>query len=76
MSLHLASLYRPFGSVWRSLHGSREPAAARGQKKHAKLQSRDDAERLERIAIYARAGYFNMGYTLEMFHVIGEVAPE
>ncbi|MFM0529708.1 hypothetical protein PQR11_32540 [Paraburkholderia strydomiana] len=34
------------------------------------------AERLERIAVYARAGYFNMGYTLDMFHVIGEIAPE
>ncbi|MFC0401298.1 hypothetical protein [Paraburkholderia rhizosphaerae] len=38
--------------------------------------SRTDAERLERIAIYARAGYFNIGYTYEMFHLAAELPPE
>ncbi|MEM5367679.1 hypothetical protein V4C53_16785 [Paraburkholderia azotifigens] len=72
MSMSLASLLRPFDTLRQSLHASRKPASSPAKDEHA----RDDAERLERIAVYARAGYFNMGYTLEMFHVIGEVAPE
>jgi hypothetical protein len=31
-----------------------------------------DAERLEHIALYARAGYFNMGYTVDAFHMPGD----
>jgi hypothetical protein len=27
------------------------------------------AERLEEIAIYARAGYFNLGYTVDAFRI-------
>jgi hypothetical protein len=38
--------------------------------------SRNSAERLERIATYARAGYFNIGYTYEMFHLSAELPPE
>jgi hypothetical protein len=34
-----------------------------------------EAERLERVAAYARAGYFNLGYTYEMFHLAGELPP-
>jgi hypothetical protein len=30
------------------------------------------AERLEHIALYARAGYFNMGYTVDAFQTPGE----
>ena len=30
------------------------------------------AEQLENIAAYARAGYFNMGYTVEVFQMPGE----
>jgi hypothetical protein len=26
------------------------------------------AEQLEHIAVYARAGYFNLGYTVDAFH--------
>jgi hypothetical protein len=33
-------------------------------------------ERLERIAMYARAGYFNMGYTLDMMQAPGEILPD
>lgn len=36
---------------------------------------RTEAERLERVAAYARAGYFNLGYTYEMFHLAGELPP-
>jgi hypothetical protein len=38
--------------------------------------SRPGPERLERIAAYARAGYFNLGYTYEMFHLAAELPPE
>lgn len=31
-----------------------------------------DAERAERIATYARAGYFHMGYTFDAFRPIDE----
>jgi hypothetical protein len=37
--------------------------------------TRTEAERLERVAAYARAGYFNLGYTYEMFHLAGELPP-
>jgi hypothetical protein len=29
----------------------------------------------ERTAAYARAGYFNMGYTFEMFPLVGDLRP-
>ncbi|CAB3761350.1 hypothetical protein [Paraburkholderia humisilvae] len=38
--------------------------------------SRTSAERLEHIAMYARAGYFNLGYTYDMFHLAAELPPE
>ncbi|MBB5426833.1 uncharacterized protein YjhX (UPF0386 family) [Paraburkholderia sp. JPY158] len=66
MSLNLASFYR------RAVSGSFEAVRQRGDRD----QPRDDPERLERIATYARAGYFNMGYTLEAFSVIAEIAPD
>jgi hypothetical protein len=37
--------------------------------------TRSEAERLERVAAYARAGYFNLGYTYEMFHLAGGLPP-
>ena len=37
---------------------------------------RTDPERQERIAAYARAGYFNLGYTYEMFHLVAQFPPE
>jgi hypothetical protein len=36
----------------------------------------EECERLERIAMYARAGYFNMGYTLDMMQAPGEILPD
>ena len=40
----------------------------------------DDApsrtERLERIAVYARAGYFTMGYTVDIFQSPADLLPE
>ena len=33
-------------------------------------------ERLERIALYARAGYFNMGYTVDLFQSASDLPPE
>jgi hypothetical protein len=35
----------------------------------------EDPERLERISAYARAGYFNMGYTFDMFPLVGDLPP-
>ncbi|WP_241270039.1 hypothetical protein [Caballeronia sp. M1242] len=32
-------------------------------------------ERLEQIALYARAGYFNMGYTVDAFSTPADLPP-
>lgn len=79
MSTNLATFYRwavvrPFAAFRQRAQGGWERAPAADADAHE--APRCDPERLERIAIYARAGYFNMGYTLDMFHVIGEIAPE
>ncbi|RZF27365.1 hypothetical protein EVC45_23410 [Paraburkholderia sp. UYCP14C] len=79
MSMNLASFYRravfrPFEAVWQRVHRGRRHATARAC--NANSGSRNDPERLERIATYARAGYFNMGYTLESFHVIAEISTD
>jgi hypothetical protein len=44
---------------------------------HASAQQtvQGEPEQLERIAAYARAGYFNMGYTFEMFPLVGDLPP-
>jgi hypothetical protein len=86
MSMNLAAFYRhavfePFEAVRHRLHARPRRVAARHKDTHDKgahdrLSPRDDAERLERIAAYARAGYFNMGYTLDMFYMTGEIEPE
>jgi hypothetical protein len=79
MSLNLASFYRravsrSFEAVRQLVCRDRDHAAAHARNAHDPL--RDDPERLERIATYARAGYFNMGYTLESFQGIAEIAPD
>ena len=79
MSTNLASFYRravfrPFEAVRQRVHRDRRNAAAHAR--DAYDRPCNDAERLERIATYARAGYFNMGYTLESFHVIAEISPD
>ncbi|SAK91315.1 hypothetical protein [Caballeronia ptereochthonis] len=33
------------------------------------------ADQLEHIAVYARAGYFNMGYTVDAFQLPAEAPP-
>ncbi|MPW22130.1 hypothetical protein GCT13_36165 [Paraburkholderia sp. CNPSo 3157] len=86
MSMNLAAFYRhavfePLEAARHRLHARPRRVAARQKETHDKdmhdrLSPRDDAERLERIAAYARAGYFNMGYTLDMFYMIGEIEPE
>ncbi|CAG9274751.1 hypothetical protein [Paraburkholderia unamae] len=40
----------------------------------AQVASREP-EHLERIASYARAGYFNMAYTPDMYPLIGDLPP-
>ncbi|VXC67890.1 conserved hypothetical protein [Burkholderia sp. 8Y] len=33
------------------------------------------SDRLEQIAVYARAGYFNMGYTVDAFYAHADLPP-
>lgn len=75
-SLCRRAVSRPFNAVRRQLRAGRASGAATDKRADPETAPHDDPERLERIAAYARAGYFNIGYTLEMFHVAGEVAPE
>jgi hypothetical protein len=77
MSLSLASIYRwavrPFDAlrIPKRARGSFARNTAQRENEQASVMPpRLDAERLECIAAYARAGYFNMGYTLDMFHVM------
>ncbi|MPW08931.1 hypothetical protein GCT19_25275 [Paraburkholderia sp. CNPSo 3155] len=68
MSLDVALFYRRAVSgfleaVRQRMHLDRRHAA--GRARSAREQPRDDPERLERIATYARAGYFNMCWTFE-----------
>jgi hypothetical protein len=65
MALSIQLVARPFQAASRR---RRERASAR-QAAH------DDPEQLERIASYARAGYFNMGYTFETFPLVGDLPP-
>jgi len=81
MSMNLASFYRqaifhPFQAVRHRLQARSAYAAEARTGPQLEHSPCDAGERLERIAVYARAGYFNMGYTFEMFHVIGEIAPD
>jgi hypothetical protein len=52
-------------------------AILRHRRAHASTQQtvQGEPEQLERIAAYARAGYFNMGYTFEMFPLVGDLPP-
>ncbi|WP_069263954.1 hypothetical protein [Paraburkholderia nodosa] len=47
------------------------PSGSEGQRERP-----NEAERLERIAMYARAGYFHMGCTLDTLNMTGEIPPE
>ena len=57
---------RPLDAWRRHGHGGQGLAQPPGQ---------EEPERMERIATYARAGYFNMGYTFEMFPLVGDLPP-
>ncbi len=67
---NLASLFRP------SLRSGEVAQHREADDEARSRQPWQDPDRLERIALYARAGYFNLGYTYETFHLIGEVPPE
>ena len=53
-----------------------EPRRAAKQPAPETQEGQEACERLERIAMYARAGYFNMGYTLDMMQTPGEILPD
>ena len=57
-------------------HGGGDDGASRGAAAPRALDAPEACERLERIAMYARAGYFNMGYTLDMMQAPGEILPD
>ncbi|HEY4352375.1 MAG TPA: hypothetical protein VGN31_14180 [Paraburkholderia sp.] len=52
------------------------PRRAAKQPAPGTQEGQEACERLERIAMYARAGYFNMGYTLDMMQTPGEILPD
>jgi len=56
-------------------HRRREAAAASGPPA-GDGRAAAEAERLERISVYARAGYFHMGYTFDMYPLVGDLPPE
>ncbi|MCC8405230.1 hypothetical protein LJ655_25710 [Paraburkholderia sp. MMS20-SJTN17] len=74
MSMSLASLYRL--AVFHPLEFVRQRAQARSAPGAREHVSADDPERLERIARYARAGYFNIAVTADTCQIIGEIAPD
>jgi hypothetical protein len=62
-----------------SLQKATRPLEAVLRRRHDRASAQQTAqgepEQLERIAVYARAGYFNMGYTFEMFPLVGDLPP-
>lgn len=62
-----------------SLQRIARPIEAVLRRRHDRAQAQQivqgEPEQLERIAAYARAGYFNMGYTFEMFPLVGDLPP-
>ncbi|MGF6741062.1 hypothetical protein [Paraburkholderia atlantica] len=71
MSMSLASFYRL--AVLHPFEFVRQRAQSRPVPEHT---CNDDPERLERIARYARAGYFNITVTSDSRQIIGEIAPD
>ncbi|WP_233871877.1 hypothetical protein [Paraburkholderia adhaesiva] len=65
MAFSLQTAVHPFEAIRRRRH------------EHAPEQpeGHGEPEQVERIAAYARAGYFNMGYTFEMFPLVGDLPP-
>jgi hypothetical protein len=62
---------RPPMAVWRGRTGRRGDGGSLSL-----IDGPDSAERQERIAMYARAGYFHVGYTLDMMKMAAEMPPE
>ncbi|WP_321915512.1 MULTISPECIES: hypothetical protein [unclassified Paraburkholderia] len=61
--------------AWFARRGrANSPPAPNGGEPEPRDASRE-TEHLERIATYARAGYFNMGYTPDMFPLVGDLPP-
>ncbi|WP_321960721.1 hypothetical protein [Paraburkholderia sp. J7] len=61
--------------AWFARRGrANSPPAPQGDEPEPRDASRE-TEHLERIATYARAGYFNMGYTPDMFPLVGDLPP-
>jgi hypothetical protein len=61
---------------WQGLVRSFEAKRRRVHEQASERQAvQHEPEQLERIAAYARAGYFNMGYTFEMFPLVGDLPP-
>jgi hypothetical protein len=64
-----------------SVNGSNPRATDRSENivrstQHARYPAHQSPERLERIALYARSGYFHMDYTAAMFVVPFDIPPE
>jgi len=63
----LQALLAPAG-FWQSRGGGARDSAAQHP-----VDGPSPAERLERIGMYARAGYFHMGCALDMMSMVGEI---
>ncbi|MBB5423185.1 hypothetical protein HDG40_001327 [Paraburkholderia sp. JPY158] len=74
MSMSLASFYRL--AVLHPFEFVRQRAQSRPVPSVPEHTCKDDPERLERIARYARAGYFNITVTSGSCQIIGEIAPD
>ena len=74
MSMSLASFYRL--TVLHPFEFVRQRAQARPAPSVPEHTCKEDPERLERIARYARAGYFNITVTSDSCQIIGEIAPD
>jgi len=62
-------------SLQKALHPFEAVLRRRHDRVSAQQTVQGEPEQLERIAAYARAGYFNMGYTFEMFPLVGDLPP-
>ncbi|SAK81388.1 hypothetical protein AWB76_05531 [Caballeronia temeraria] len=57
---------------WQALSAPAERMRKRSTKDAHAVHETTRAEQLEHISVYARAGYFNMGYTVDAFQLPGE----
>jgi hypothetical protein len=62
-------------TFWQGRASGRPDNAARSGNE-GQHERPNEAERLERIAMYARAGYFHLGCTLDTLNMTGEIPPE